>query len=167
MEFGDIIYFILLAFFMILGFFNDSRKKKQKQQQQRQAEAEQPPEVEFRPFFEEEEIVPPRTKSERHVTLPPPAPAAYSAKSRYENFQSSVDLVSIHEEPTTLSSYTFDYDANSFYEVDPDSPDAPDNAREEKSKKTLHPLVQSLRGDAGREELKKGLIYGEIMQRKY
>ncbi len=28
MEFGDIIYLILLVFFMILGFFNDSRKKK-------------------------------------------------------------------------------------------------------------------------------------------
>jgi hypothetical protein len=40
MEFGDIIYFILLVFFMILGFFNDSRKKKNKQKQQAEMESD-------------------------------------------------------------------------------------------------------------------------------
>ncbi len=166
MEFGDIIYFILLVFFLILGFFNDSRKKKQ--QQQKQAEAQRQQEVESRPFFEEEEeVIPPYPQGRMRKVLPPPVPAAYSAKERYNNFQSSLDLVSIHQEPSTLSSYTFDYDVNSFYEADPDSPDASDNTREEKSKKSLHPLLQALRGQTGQEELKKGLIYGEIMQRKY
>ena len=154
MESGDIIYFILLVFFMILGFFNDSRKKKQQKQAeaQRQAEAQQLPEVEF---------------AQNPKTLPPPLPTTYSAKERYDNFQSSLDLVSIHEEPSTLSSYIFDYDANSFYEIDLDSPDLPEIAREDKSGKLSHPLLQGLRSDTGREELKKGLIYGEIMQRKY
>ena len=161
MEPGDIIYIILLVFFMILGFFNDSRKKKQQQkaEAQKQPETAQHPENELRPFFEEEE-------DEENIG-PPPVPTTYSAKERYDNFQSSLDLVSIHEEPSTLSSYTFDYDVNSFYEVDTDSPDAPANAREDKSRKSQHPLIQSLRGETGRDELMKGLIYGEIMQRKY
>ena len=170
MESGDIIYFILLVFFMILGFFNDSRKKKQQKQAeaQRRAEAQQLPEVDFHPLLdEEEEPIFQQPRNTKQKSLPPPLPATYSAKERYDNFQSSLDLVSIHEEPSTLSSYTFDYDANSFYEVDPDSLDAPDTVREDKSGKLLHPLLQGLRSDTFREELKKGLIYGEIMQRKY
>ena len=144
-----------------MGFFNDSRKKKQQQQQ---TEAERQREVKFPTFFEKEEEV-----EEKVIlpNLPPPVPAANSAKERYDNFQSSLDLVSIHEEPSSLSTYTFDYDANSFYEVDSESSDTPDNARKDKSTKSLHPLLLGLRSDTGREELKKGLIYGEIIQRKY
>lgn len=163
MEFGDIIYFILLVFFMILGFFNDSRKKKQ---QQKQSEAES------RPFFDEgQEAMPEhpqeRRRPERSRSTPPPAPATYPEKGVHREFRSSADLVSIHDEQSSHSSFTFDYDANSFYEKDPDSPDAPDNAREEMLKASVHPLIKDLRDDTGREELKKGLIYGEIMQRKY
>lgn len=159
MEFDDIIYFLLLVFFMILGFFNDSRKKKQ---QQKQSEGES------RPFLDEEqETVSPRPKGRKYKTTPPPVPVTYSGEDVHRDFRSSLDLVSIHEEPSTLSSYTFDYDANSFYEKDPDAIDVPDNVREETSRKSLHPLIQGLRDNAGHEELKKGLIYGEIMQRKY
>ena len=164
MESGDIIYFILLVFFMILGFFNDSRKKKQ----QKQSEAHGRPETEFPPFLDgEREIIPPPQPQGKKRKAPPPIPAAYSAKERYDNFQSSSDLVSIHEKPSTLSSYTFDYNVNSFYELDPDSPDSPDSVREDQSRKSLHPLLQGLMDGTGHEELKKGLIYGEIMQRKY
>ena len=159
MEFGDIIYFILLVFFLILGFFNDSRKKKQ---QQKQSEAEP------RPFFdEEEEIVPPQPQGRKRKAIPPAVPAAYSGKYAHREFQSSLDLVSIHDEQSSHPSYTFDYDANSFYEKDPDSPDASDNAREETLKKSVHPLIKDLRDDTGHGELKKALIYGEIIQRKY
>ena len=165
MEFGDIIYFILLLFFVILGFFNDSRKKKQREQ----VEAQQLPEVEFPPIVEDDndkELFS-TMKDTNYNNLHPPIPTTYSAKERYDNFQSSLDLVSIHEEPSTLSSYIFDYDLNSFYEVDVDSLDATDIAREEKSEKLLHPLLQDLKSYAGGKELKKGLIYAEIMQRKY
>lgn len=155
MEFGDIIYFILLAFFMILGFFNDSRKKKK----QKQWEAEQR-EVEFAPFSDEQD-------DEIVLPTPPPLPAAPSAKERYENFQSSIDLVSIHEEPSAGSSYIFDYEANSFYEEDPDAPDAPEKSKENNSNKIQHPFLRALKEETGREELKKGLIYGEIILRKY
>lgn len=176
MEFGDIIYFILLVFFMILGFFNDSRKKKQ--QQKKQSEAESYPEVEPHPFFDFDEepddepvVIAPQPNMGTRKTVPPPVPAASSAKNRYDNFQSSLDLVSIQEEPSTLSNYTFDYDANSFYDKDPDSPDIDDtyhgNSKEKTIKSLVHPLIKELREESGREELKKGLVYGEIIQRKY
>ncbi|WP_298648508.1 hypothetical protein [uncultured Proteiniphilum sp.] len=159
MEFGDIIYFILLVFFMILGFFNDSRKKKN---QQKQSEAES------RPFFnEEQKTTPPQSRDREYKTTPPPVPVTYSGKDVHREFRSSLDLVSIHDKQSSHPGYTFDYDVNSFYEKDPDSIDAPENAGEEKVKRSLHPLLKDLRDDTGREELKKGLIYGEIMQRKY
>ncbi|MDR2817023.1 MAG: hypothetical protein LBB62_10035 [Proteiniphilum sp.] len=160
MEFGDIIYFILLVFFMILGFFNDSRKKKQ---QRKQTEAEP------RPFFEEErESIPGRSQESRwpeKSRSAPPVP--YSGKGVHREFRSSSDLVSIHDEQSSHPSYTFDYDADSFYEKDTDSPDVPENVRDEIAERSVHPLIKGLRGDASREELTKGLIYGEIIRRKY
>ncbi len=166
MEFGDIIYFILLVFFVILGFFNDSRKKKQ--EQQKQQEAKRQPEETLRPFWEEsgEPTFAPQTKR-KSPAIPPPAPVAVSAKDRYDQFQSSLDLVSIHQEPSTLSSYTFDYDANSFYEKDTDSLDIPDEIKEENRIKVIHPWIKELRDISARDQLKKGLIYGEIMQKKW
>lgn len=168
MESGDIIYFILLVFFAILGFFNDSRKKKQ----QKQWEAQNRPEVESRPFFDEErEVIPSQPQVRRRkVSLPPPVPAAYSGAEVHREFRSSIDLVSIHDEQSSRPGYSYDYDAGS-YEKDPDSPDIADtyhgNSEEKVVKGSLHPLIRELREEAGREELKKGLIYGEIIQRKY
>jgi hypothetical protein len=164
MEFGDIIYFILLVFFMILGFFNDSRKKKQQRKQS---------ETESRPFFEErQEDIPERSQEQRwpeeqRRSAPTPAPVPYSGEGVHREFRSSSDLVSIHDEQSSHPSYTFDYDANSFYEKDTDSPDVPDDVRDEIVERSVHSLIKDLRGDASREELTKGLIYGEIIRRKY
>lgn len=159
MEFGDIIYFILLVFFMILGFFNDSRKKKQQQQS----------EAEPRPFFgEEQKPLSPQPHIRKRKVTPPPIPATpYSGDDVHKEFRSSLDLVSIQDNQSSQPGYYFDYDANSFYEKDPDSIDAPENEKEETIHKSLHPLIEALRDDTGREELKKALIYGEIMQKKY
>lgn len=162
MEFGDIIYFVLLLIFMILGFFNDSRKKKQQQQ----AEAQKRQERESDTFFDIEEVKTPDIPSVRK-TKPLPPPVAVSAKNRYDNFQSSTNLVSIHEAPSSMSTYSFDYDLNSYEEMEDNSADTDDDARKVKVGRPMHPLLKSLRSEAGAEELKKGLIYGEILQRKY
>lgn len=169
MEFGDIIYFILLVFFMILGFFNDSRKKKR----QKQAEAQDQPEAELRPFFEEEkeEVVPPQPQVMKRKASPPPIPATFLERDVHKEFRSSLDLVSIHDEQSSRPGYSYDYNANSFYEKDPNSPDIADTYHSDTSEKIvkgiIHPLIKELREEAGREELKKGLVYGEIIQRKY
>jgi hypothetical protein len=163
MKSGDIIYFILLVFFMILGFFNDSRKKKQQQKRL---------EEESRPFVDEGQEVMPEypqegRRHEKSRSMPPPVPAAHAGEGVHREFRSSSDLVAIHDEQSSHSSFAFDYDANSFYEKDPDFPDASDGAKEEVVKRSAHPLIKELGSDAGHEDLKKGLIYGEIIQRKY
>lgn len=116
---------------------------------------------------EEPETIFPLPKNIKRKEMPPPPPVDRPVASGRREFQSSIDLVSIHEDKTIPSSYTFDYDVNSFYEKDEDSPDLTEDAREEKIKREVHPLIKELKGDTGREELKKGLIYGKIMQRKY
>lgn len=161
MEFGDIIYFIILIFFVILGIFNDSRKKKQ----QNQTNAEPRSFMDEKEEEGEEEFIPRQPQKRERDAVIPPVPVTYSAKDIYKNFQSSLDLVSIHDDQPVPSSYTFDYDANSFYERDMDSLDVTESMREEMRKSSVHPFIKELK--ASREELKKGLIYGEIMQRKY
>jgi hypothetical protein len=151
MESGDIIYFILLVFFMILGFFKESRKKKQQRQQRLEEES--------RPFVDEERDE--RRWREEYRTVPPPAPAVPAEQGVHREFRSSADLVSIHVEQSPQSSYAFDYDANSFYEKDPGF-----SGREEAEK----PSARSWIGEPGsgmHDDLKKGLIYGEIIQKKY
>lgn len=166
MEFGDIIYFILLVFFLILGFFNDSRKKKQQQEQK---------ETQSGSFLEDEkrsydkvpvDMSAPSIEKGRKV-VPPPIYNTLTRKNARVEFQSSADLVSIHDEQSTQPGYAFDYDANSFYEKDLDSSEVSDNDREETLRRTVHPLIRDLKSGLSPEELKKGLIYSEILHRKY
>ena len=179
MEFGDIIYFILLVFFMILGFFNDSRKKKKQQQQ-----------------LEEEETVSPYSKRDQTEMPPrPPRHLPPSAKPVAKNrerpvFQSSLDQVEDYRKYDTGDSIEFDYDAGSIDDdselspslrlqsasfsapsvpTKPDSPSVPVSRRtsDGKNRGGVHPLVAGLHGSDGIESLKKGIIYSEILQRRY
>ena len=163
MEFGDIIYFILLLFFAILGFFNESRKKKNLQQQQKG-------ESESRPLFGEE--MDGDEPYLYHLPLPkqselPPVPPAPQKNKRPE-FRSSLDLVTDFEGVSSLKSSIFVYDADdSFAQDDASVFTASEQEKPNEKSRTLHPLVAELTGEGGEEALKKGLIYGEIMQRKY
>jgi hypothetical protein len=151
MEFGDIIYFILLLFFAILGFFNESRKKKNLQQQQGERDS--------RPLLAEEEHEPylhhlplPQAR-ELPPTVPPPQ------KNKRHEFQSSLDLVTDFEGVSSLKNSIFVYETSVFT--------LSEQENHNDKNKALHPLVVELTGESGEEALKRGLIYGEIMQRKY
>lgn len=170
MDFGDIIYFVLLVFFMILGFFNDSRKKKQ---QRKQSETALPP---FFDDFEDEgsknldakEVVyntPPVAK--RQVDVPPPFSVSSSVDSARREFRSSSDFVSIHDVQPVDSTMDFNYDKNSFYEKDMNSLDTTEDMKAKQVLDRVHPLIKDLRGRHRREELAKGIVYAEILQRKY
>ena len=163
MEFGDIIYFILLLFFAILGFFNESRKKKNIQQQQKG-------ESESRPLFGEE-----MDEDEPylyHLPLPkqselPPSPPVTQKNKRTE-FRSSLDLVTDFEGVSSLKNSLFVYDADDSFAQDETSVFTVSEQEQRNDMiSTLHPLVAELAGESGEEALKRGLIYGEIMQRKY
>lgn len=161
MEFSDIIYFILLLFFAILGFFNESRKKKNLQQQQQG-------ERDSKPLFTEEEDEPylhhlplPQTRD-----LPPTTPPVQKNKRR--EFQSSLDLVTDFEGVSSLKNSLFVYDADDSFAQDETSVFTVSEQEQRNDMiSTLHPLVAELAGESGEEALKRGLIYGEIMQRKY
>lgn len=174
MEFGDIIYFILLVFFMILGFFNDSRKKKNQQKQQ---SAEQ-----SRPYFDEpEENIPsyrPEPRALSRTKTVPPTPSRLKVEEGRTAFQSSMELTTDFAKESSLKSSIFVFDADSSYDLGSDSVEIADmmdtylqksqeETNEDMKSSFSHHLIFDLLGNEGRQELKKGLIYGEIMQRKY
>jgi len=167
MEFGDIIYFILLVFFMILGFFNDSRKKKNMQKKVSAGNSTPVQEEIDETFFQKMERQ--RNRMNKEKTTPPPAvPAAYSGTDVHTKFQSSMDLVTDFKKESSLKDSIFVFDADSSFAQDTDSSDVFNKKVSAVQKRsTLHPLVADLLGEGGMEELKKGLIYGEIIQRKY
>jgi hypothetical protein len=166
MEFGDIIYFILLVFFMILGFFNDSRKKKNKQKESG-GNTKPVDEAIDETFFQKMERQR-NSRMDKKKTTPPALPPAYSGRDVHTQFQSSMDLVTDFKKESSLKNSIFVFDADSSFAQESDFSDAPDKRVSAVQKDTsLHPLVADLFGDGGLEELKKGLIYGEILQRKY
>ncbi len=161
MEFGDIIYFILLLFFVILGFFNDSRKKRNLQQKQHDRSAEVfPGEGDDEPFS-------PYLPRPYVVEIPPAVPPRVPKDVR-PGFRSSLDLVTDFEGQSSLKSSIFVYDADASF----DQETAPGELNSEQLSSvgwnlSTHPLLAELNSDAGPDALRKGLIYGEIMQRKY
>lgn len=184
MEFQDIIYLVLLVFFMILGFFNDSRKKRDKQKQQ----AEKPPRPYIGqpapPFFEtsgseweEEDEVPSwfEPKPADKAAVVPPAPTVVRNEEGKSVFQSSMDLTTDFAKESSLKGSIFVYDADVSYDKDADAMDISEMSDSylqkttagDKKRNLSHPLLGDLYGDASRKELIKGLIIGEILQRKY
>jgi hypothetical protein len=154
MEFGDIIYFLLIVVFMILGFLNDYRKRRRRQQE-KEASA---PYDDFQRQFENQKKADDLDDWWNAKPAQPPtvkAPPVYVRK----DFQSSIGSAASYEGQSALGSSAFAQGANfeNFYE----------KRRQGQTATTVHPLLQDLLSDSGTEELKKGLIYKEILQRKY
>jgi len=181
MESGDIIYLVLLVFFMILGFFNDSRKKKNQQKEQSEKPSSPYSEMKPRPFIEtyepdeEKEEFPSwfEPKPVAKAKTVPPVPPVPVNEGRI-TFRSSMELTTDFEKESSLKSSIFVYDADDSYNKDPDSPDiaeAPEVMAEAvadgKKRGLLHQLVAGLYGESGRNELLKGMIIGDIIRRKY
>ena len=168
MDFGDLFYIIILLVFMILGFFNDSRKKKNEQNQQ----SEQKPRS-----FKTEEIEyddqPPLYRS-----IPPPIPEKKLPKifknKTYDNrgkegevsFQSSLDLVTDFKKESTLGSSFYTNDTDSIYDSEEESVESTGNFYDEKLVSN-HSIIRDLTGDNRRNEMIKGIVYSEIVNRRY
>ena len=185
MEIGDLIYIIILGLFMILGFFNDSKKKKNQQKQE-----QQPRPHTFHDEADDIDRVPKRS-------TPPPILVDYDRKNilkkeknkeyleKWERekhkkegevvFQSSMDLLTDFSKESSIKSSKYITEADLMYESepeissididDPDSPEMPEMP--EKDRYLLHPLVRDLLGENSREELTKGILYSEILRKKY
>lgn len=156
MEFGDIVYLILIVAFMIFGFFKEIRKKNRKID-----ESTEPVNTEFgdvlRDIFQ--------TAEDRPV--PPPAPSVESQKRRESRkefarkdkrggyvFQSSMDLVTDFERESSLKGYSFKEHLN-------------EESLDRATLVELHPVLDDLTGENRSEELQKAIVYSEIIKRKY
>ena len=157
MEFGDIIYLLLMLAFFVFGIFNDSKKKKKKI-----SKSTQPVnlEEEFRDVFREvfqkpqrQPIPPPTPKTVKNRSQLA-RPAMTSARSTRYEFQSSLDLVTDFEGESSLKGSLF---ASELF----------DNRSEMKTVETVHPILEQLRSKDGQSEIRKAVIYSEILNRKY
>ncbi|HHU97125.1 MAG: hypothetical protein QM237_07075 [Bacteroidota bacterium] len=185
MEFGDIIYFLLLIAFMILGFFNDARKRKKKEEELKKGGS-----IPLPDDYPEEY----HGSSGGHYGYPEghyPPPQPPLAPSTGE-FQSSLrpseymeydpgsttgyDYGSFNNVRSSLSEASFSHLAGSSYIPDsPSLPDSPEMPVESRSRRTsdgkdrggIHPLVAELHGEDAPNELRKGVIYSELLNRRY
>lgn len=164
MEFIDIIYFILFLFFAILGFFNDSKKKKKITQQQKSEDEKKPVSVWERDREWIKRFPVPKVKD-----LPPPTPHPAPHATERAEFQSSLDLVTDFEGLSSLRGSIYVDDEDSVFLIDKDVHITSESVARQTDKRGYlpHPLLIEINSDEGFDALKKGLIYGEIMQRKY
>ncbi|MDR0334151.1 MAG: hypothetical protein LBI15_11920 [Dysgonamonadaceae bacterium] len=157
MEFGDLIYFILVIAFMVLGFFNDARKRKKRKMEREASTSHQDSQKQS----ENQHKVEDSDDWWRNLPKTPPIPTTKKPTPYVrKEFQSSLDLVTNFEGESSLKDSIFVQDAafTNIYE---------EKRRRKQSPPLVHPLVRDLLNDSGNKELKKGLIYGEILQRKY
>jgi hypothetical protein len=179
MEIGDLIYVILLLLFMILGFFNDSRKKKEQQKQQ------QEPNPNFNPKSREiTKSIPPILSEDQRKKFELEKEKRLTQINREKPkrvnegefvFKSSMDLMTDFKKESSLGSSIYINDTGTLYDMEPeapgthytdfDTPEIPEVPGD--SKYGTHPLVEDLLGVNRRREFVKGLIYSEILKRKY
>lgn len=156
MEFGDIIYLILMFAFLVFGIFKDSGKK-----QKKVSKSTQPvnSEEDFR------ELVREIFQRPQREPVPPPTPKAVSRKQPVKPiivssegsrpvFQSSMELVTDFEGASSLKESAFMSQLFS-------------DREELKPVEKVHPVLEQLRGGEGVSEIRKAVIYSELLERKY
>ncbi len=183
MEFGDIFYLLLLIVFVLWGFFNDARKKAKKEEELKKRESIPLP-SEYRGddygssegsyVYPEGDYLPPPSP------LPPPIRESRSTLSSSDfskyGSEATYDYNSFDNVRSSLSEASFSHLAGSSYIPDsPSLPDSPDMPVESRSRRTsdgkdrggVHPLVAELHGENATNELRKGIIYSELLNRRY
>lgn len=190
MESGDIVYFLLLVVFMVLGFFNDARKKKKKEEElKKKGSIPLPGDYPERAYEYPKEY---HGSSEGHygypeghypLPQPPPTPSAGEFQpslnpsdfTRYGSSTTGHDFDAF-ETRSSLSEASLLHVSDSPYIPDspalPDTPEIPVESRSRrtsdgKSRGGIHPLVAELHGEDVTNELRKGVIYSELLSRRY
>lgn len=163
MELSDVVYLILMLGFVVFGIFNDSKKKKRKLDSSTESLNGDEDESEVRDVFRD------IFKKFEQQHTPPPTPVATSTTKRkqpthekrfkqsagaMDSFESSMSLVTNFERESSLKDFRF---ANESLEVS----DFPD------TDKTVHPLLNDLTGGDIQAEIRKAILYSEILNRKY
>lgn len=152
MDLGDILYYIVVVFFLILGVFNNIRKQKNKQ-----ATVPAP-----RHDYEEETVSGDEPSSlpweTVHREMPPPV--VLEEKKRVREFQSSVVLVTDFDKELSLESAPF-MGEEGIRSVFLENEKAV-------STKAVHPLVKDLhKADKQQTELQKAIVYAAVFGKKW
>ena len=98
-------------------------------------------------------VPPPTPKAVKNKSQPARS-AVTSARNTYREFQSSLELVTDFEGESSLKGSMF---ASELF----------DNRPEMKAVETVHPILEQLRSKDGQSEIRKAVIYSEILNRKY
>lgn len=179
MEIGDLIYVILLLLFMILGFFNDSRKKKEQQKQQ------QEPNPNLRPVNRDiTKSIPPLLSEDQRKIFEFENEKRLKQINREKEkrvkeggfaFTSSMELTTDFKKESSLENSKFSNYADTLYDLDsdmiesnnpdPDNPEMPEVPGD--NSYVMHPVVEELHGPDKKKELVNGVVFSEILKRKY
>lgn len=158
MDAGTIIYFIVALFFVILGFFNKIQKEERAKEQDKRTAGGLPPSASRAPAVEREmreEKLPGGMRQHR------PQPLS-SVATGGKTFSPSVSTItsSIEGQSSLKGSL---YVADSFAE------DLPEPLSPFGQTKPVHPLLSGLAagGTDSSMELRKAVLYAEILNRKY
>ena len=148
MDSGTIIYLILGAALLLFNLFNSSNKRKKQREQQEAARQR----TESQPSYSEAESdedwwLKPSTQS-----IPKGIPSTPYVR---KEFQSSLGSAASYGEESSA----FAQGSSRGIEKR--------GGRKIRRAATVHPLLKDLLNDSGTDELRKGLIYSEIFQRKY
>lgn len=156
MDSGTIIYLIIGAALLLFNFINSSNKQKKRREQEEVARQS----TEYHREYE--------TSGETHDAddwwrQMPPTPVAsppYIPSPVRKEFQSSLDLVANFDGESSLKSSIPVQDSGfaNVYET---------KRRRKQSPPPMHPLVRDLLNDTGTDELRKGLVYSEILKQKF
>ncbi|HBK30555.1 MAG TPA: hypothetical protein DDZ78_02885, partial [Porphyromonadaceae bacterium] len=161
MEFGDIIYFILLVFFVILGFFNNSKEEKDSQKKQKKSQL--PP---LTPVFRPggDWLEPKEKKNydrQRSSPTPPPVHTSSSGPTPLpsRDFKSSLTLTADLNRYSSASQSLFvdEEGEKSVYRNDASGANTAGR----------HWIISDLQSDSAKDELRKGIIYSELLKTKF
>lgn len=144
MDAGDIIYLVIAFFLMILGFFNKSKEKRKEAANKSAQNSSAPYPPIPTPTLNNKE----NRDAEKKRVKPPPPPKPI--------FQSSLDLVTDFEGESSLKGFKTEKDLAFSYEEKTNTHPA-----------TYHPAIMPLLEEDTLNEIRKALIYKEVLDKKF
>lgn len=153
MEFGDIIYILVLFSFFIFGIIKDIKKKEASKQQNLPPNIPTP-----KPLGKKSKSETSTSQKRRNKeVIPPPMPDVVTkSQYGYKDISSSTRPSFAFEGISALQ------ERQLTHQISQNRNDNPFV-----SKDRMHPILKELTGENRSEELRKAIIYNEIINRKY
>ncbi len=151
MDLGDIIYILVLFSFFIFGFIKDIKKKEASKQQKLPQNIPSPESID-----KKKKSATVTSQKQRNKVVPPPVPNFDTVgQYKYEGTSSTIPSYALEghsalQNRETIGHFTQKEDNSSVI-----------------TKNKWHPILEDLTGENRSEELRKAVIYNEIINRRY